>query len=59
MTDTDDYGLIYRLSEHNADRPCETCRKRADYYLFTSGVISTFRCSTHLPDDVYLLEGER
>lgn len=50
-----DYELVYQLSKHNADRSCETCRESADYYLFTGGEISTFRCVEHLPDDVEVL----
>lgn len=46
------YDLVYTLSEHNADRACETCREPAAYYLFTDDETSTFRCPDHLPDPV-------
>jgi hypothetical protein len=37
--------LLYNLSENNADRTCEACSSRADFYMFREAFLSCFRCS--------------
>jgi len=37
------------LTSNNADRPCEICGDRADWYLLDYGHLSDFRCESHHP----------
>lgn len=43
-----DIDLWYRLSENNAPRRCGVCGNGASHYFFEDGVVSTFRCDSHL-----------
>lgn len=47
-----DFDLVRPLSSNNASRACATCGDPASFYLFQDGVISTFRCDDHLPDQL-------
>lgn len=51
-----EFDLIYSLSENNATRKCDICGNDASTYLFEDGVISTFRCESHLPTSQSELE---
>jgi hypothetical protein len=44
-----EFDLVYKLSEHNADRDCAKCAGSASHYFFADGSVSTFRCDDHLP----------
>lgn len=50
MADPDrEYGVNYKLTEHNAERSCSICREPATRYLYRRGDVSTFRYDGHLP----------
>jgi hypothetical protein len=46
------FDVVRRLDASNASRSCSECGDAARCYLFQDGVISTFRCFNHLPDNL-------
>lgn len=47
-----DVDIVRSLGDNSADRKCSECSEPASYYLFQDGIISTFRCDTHLTEDL-------
>jgi len=49
LADLGGADLVHPLEDGNAPRSCSSCGQDALYYIYTKGVISTFRCTEHLP----------
>lgn len=47
-----DIDLVRWLFRHNSNRKCDYCGSEASVYLFQDGVISSFRCDNHIPQQI-------